>query len=120
PAMRRDDPSRDAQSQAAAVHRVAVAGIASEKWLENAPQIFGRDTRAGVCYLDFGGIAQPAKLDRDSPSALVVLDGIVREVQQQLAQTMAITFHCDFIARRDADLDFLRPSQTLGVRAGCL
>ena len=115
--MGRRDPAGDTQRQAAPVHSIAVTGIPSKKRFENTWQVFGGDAGTGICDFKFGGVRRPPKLDGHSSFGLVVLDGVIREVQQQLAQAVAVADHAHFLARRQADHDLPRASEAFGVEA---
>ena len=58
------------------------------------------------------------KLRVTVPLRVVVLDGIVGEVQQQLAQAVAVAGHGQLLTGRQADLDVMRAGEALGIGAG--
>ena len=109
------NPPRDAESQAAPFHTLAVAGITSEKRLENTRQNFGRDAVPGVRNLQFGAIASSPQRQDHSPFWLIVFDGVVREVEQQLTQAVAIARDGCLVAHFQLYLDAVRPGEALAV-----
>jgi hypothetical protein len=57
----------------------------------------------------------PAQTHRHPALRLVVFDGVVGEVQQQLAQPMPVAAHSDFLAGGQFDLNALRLGENLRV-----
>ena len=119
PPWARDNPPGDAQSQPAPFDGLAVAG--------SRPGRTDRKCAAGSppgCpgrYWQWPASAvwpTPAQAEGDRSFARVVFDGVVGEVQQQLAQTVAVARHGQLLASRHADLDVVRAGEALGVGAG--
>src|SRR6185503_5451782 len=108
--MRLDDPLCDAQAEAAALNFTASRLVTPEEPVENAWQHRSRDTLAGVSDGEFRRAAVSLQGNVHAPIGMVVLDGILREIQQQLAQAMTIAAHGHLVAgdKRDVDLPGLR------------
>ena len=94
---------------------VAVRRIAAIKPVENARQRFRRDAGAGVGDGEFRRVARAPQAHRYAALRLVVFDGVVGEVEQQLAQPMPVAAHGDFLAGGQFHLDALRFGQNLRV-----
>ena len=92
-AMRRDNPLGDAQAKPAAFNHVAVRGIAAIEPVKHPRQKFRRDAFAGIGDADLRHAVHSLKFHRHAPLWTIVFDGVVGEVQKQLAQAMAVAAH---------------------------
>ena len=87
--MRGNNPLRDAQAQATAVHCIAVRRVAAKKSIETRGNISGGIPGPLLVMMNsasFGGALQ----SHDHPALrLIVLDGVIREIEQQLPEPMS-------------------------------
>ena len=79
----------DGQAQSGTAGGLGVALVHAVEALEDAALVLRRDTDTGIGHRDHGVGAVTAHGDGDAAAVLIVLDGVVAEVEDRLGQQTA-------------------------------
>ncbi len=103
--MRFGDPAADGEteSEAAALGRSGARPVGAIEALEDVGQIASRDADARVLDRELGSAADAMQGELDTSSARRVLDGIRRQVQQQLPQANVVPHRGARLGQRQRD-----------------
>jgi hypothetical protein len=88
----------DAQAETAPLDLIIVGGIASVKGFEHMGELFRREGVTGISDAEFRGIVFAAESEGHETVRTAVLDRVVGEIEQQLAEAVPIPAHSNFIA----------------------
>src|SRR5262249_16415992 len=89
------NPTRNAPAKTAALDGLAVACIAAKKRIEYPGQQLVGDARTCIRNGNFRLFSEPAQRESYCAFRLIVFDGVIRQIQKQLAQPMAVPEnHC--------------------------
>lgn len=86
--MHRNNPLGNAQAQAASFHAGVVCRVGTKKTLTHPPQAFRAYAGSAVGPFQFGRSVNCNQSDCDGSARLVVFNGIVGQIQEQLLQAM--------------------------------
>lgn len=81
-----DNPLGDTQTEATALDSAVVGRFAAKESVEDTREQSRRDTRASVANLELCKTAVAAQFDAHQAIWLIVFDGVVSQIEQQLAQ----------------------------------
>src|SRR6267378_7330165 len=100
--MRLRDPFTNGQpkSRARALTRARARGVRAPETIEHVWQVPGRDADAGVGDREDHAPIVAAQLNRHLPTARCVLDGVLDEIERELANPAAIDRHDDRLGRQ--------------------
>ena len=93
-----DNPLGNTQTEATALDSRVVGRFAAKESVEDTREQSRRDTRAGVADLELCKTAVAAQFDAHQAIWLIVFDGVVSQIEQQLAQAMAVSLNEDLVA----------------------
>ena len=85
--------------------------VATIEAVKDAGKFVRRDSEAGVGNGQLGIAVVTGEMNADAAFGLVVLDGIVSEIQEKLLQAVAIASYDDRIALEQLDLNMSRPGR---------
>src|SRR5690606_6862029 len=106
----------DAQAEATAFDRTAMGFVAAIKAVEDPRQDSGGNAFAGITDGQHRLLWKPNETQFNTALGLVVFDGVVREIEQELAEPMSVADDGDGIAARHGDLDFGGEAKNFRIR----